>query len=175
MPSWLGEPRSRRAAIAASAASTLSSSATKASSRQTARTCSAAQGPRASSAGACACVMQSEGYAGGVLERSPADVYTEHCRRRELAYQVDNAGQPVFRPRVGFTTWRVSAGLGTVYATTVIRRRGAEAYNLVLVDLDEGFRMMSRVIGRPPEDVAIGARVRVAWEDDVPCFEVVDP
>lgn len=119
--------------------------------------------------------MQDEGYAGGVLERSPADVYTEHCRRRELAYQVDDAGQPVFRPRVGFDQWRVSAGLGTVYATTVVRAGGggvAEAYNLVLVDLDEGFRMMSRVVGVAPEDVAVGMRVRVAWEDDVPVFRV---
>jgi hypothetical protein len=117
--------------------------------------------------------MQSEGYAGGVLERSPADVYTEHCRRRELAYQVDTGSdppRPVFRPRVGYDTWRVSAGLGTVYSTTVVRSRDAEAYNVVLVDLDEGFRMMSRVVGVAPEDVVIGARVRVAWEDDVPVF-----
>jgi hypothetical protein len=109
--------------------------------------------------------MRTEGYAGGVLERSPADVYSEHCRRRQLAYQVDDLQRPVFRPRVGPATWRVSAGLGTVYATTVVRPRGAEAYNLVLVDLDEGFRMMSRVVGVDPEAVAIGARVRVAWEE----------
>jgi hypothetical protein len=121
--------------------------------------------------------MQSEGYAGGVLERSPADVYTEHCRRHELAYQVADDGRPVFRPRVGPTQWRVSAGRGTVYATTVVRPRGGEAYNLVLVDLDEGFRMMSRVVGVAPEAVAIGARVVLAWEDGddgvpLPVFEV---
>ncbi|HEY6761709.1 MAG TPA: OB-fold domain-containing protein [Baekduia sp.] len=108
------------------------------------------------------------------MERSPADVYTEHCRRRELAYQLDMGSsppRPVFRPRVGFDTWRVSAGRGTVYATTVVRPRGGEAYNLVLVDLDEGFRMMSRVVGVAPEAVAVGARVLLAWEDgedDVP-------
>jgi hypothetical protein len=111
------------------------------------------------------------------LDRSPADVYAEHCRRRELAYQVDPAGHPVFRPRVGFGDWRVSAGLGTVYATTVVRRRGEEPRNLVLVDVDEGFRMMSRVVGMAPEDVRIGMRVRVAWEQPdgedppVPVFE----
>ena len=113
------------------------------------------------------------------MERSPADVYTEHCRRRELAYQVDRAGRAVFRPRVGIDAWRVSAGLGTVYATTVARPRGGEAYNLVLVDLDEGFRMMSRVRGVAPEEVEVGARVRVAWEErpdgdaPLPVFEVV--
>jgi uncharacterized protein len=114
------------------------------------------------------------------LERSPADVYSDHCRRHELAYQVDSQGRAVFRPRVGLDDWRVSAGLGTVYATTVARPRGGEAYNLVLVDLDEGFRMLSRVVGVAPEAVAIGARVRVAWEDrpddeaPLPVFELVD-
>jgi uncharacterized protein len=104
------------------------------------------------------------------LDRSPAEIYTDHCRRHELAYQVDTAGRPVFRPRVGFDEWRISAGRGTVYATTVVRPRGGEPRNLALVDLDEGFRMMSRVAGLAPEEVAVGLRVRVAWEDDVPVF-----
>ena len=122
MPSWLGEPRSRRAAIAASAAPTLRRRRSKASSRQTARTWSASQGPRASSAGACACVIDVEGYAGGVLERSPADVYAEHCRRRELAYQVDDDGRPVFRPRVG--PERVARQRGPAGRSTRRRSRG---------------------------------------------------
>jgi hypothetical protein len=123
--------------------------------------------------------MQPEGYAGGALERAPADVYMEHCRRRELAYQVDTQGRPVFRPRVGDgLQWRVSAGRGTVYSTTVVHPRGGEAYNIVLVDLDEGFRMMSTVVEGGP--VVIGARVEVRWreasDDDappVPVFAVV--
>jgi hypothetical protein len=104
------------------------------------------------------------------LDRSPAEIYADHCRRHELAYQVDTAGRPVFRPRVGFDEWRISSGRGTVYATTVVRPRGGEPRNLALVDLDEGFRMMSRVAGLAPEQVAVGLRVRVAWEDDVPVF-----
>ena len=110
------------------------------------------------------------------MDRSPADVYADHCRRRELAYQVDAEGRPVFRPRVGPFTWAVSAGRGTVYATTVARRRGEEPAHVCLVDLDEGFRMMSAVVGTAPEDVRIGMRVRVAWRDGedapVPVFEV---
>ena len=81
----------------------------------------------------------------------------------------------MFRPRVGPTEWRVSAGEGTVYAATVMRPRGGEPRGLVLVDLDEGFRMMSRVVGVAPEAVAVGARVRLAWEDGdppVPVFEL---
>lgn len=87
----------------------------------------------------------------------------------------------MFRPRVGDgLQWRVSAGRGTVYAVTVVHPRGGEAYNIVLVDLDEGFRMMSAVTGAEP--AVIGARVEVRWREDegdgedappVPVFEVV--
>lgn len=82
----------------------------------------------------------------------------------------------MFRPRVGDgLQWRVSAGLGVVYAVTVAHPRGeSEAYNIVLVDLDEGFRMMSTVVSGEP---VIGARVRVAWREGdppVPVFAVVD-
>ena len=55
-----------------------------------------------------------------------------------------------------------------MYATTVVRRRDAEPRSLVLVDLDEGFRMMSRVEGIAPEEVAIGARVQVRFDDGTP-------
>ena len=114
------------------------------------------------------------------MERSPADVYAEYCRRHELAYQLDAQSRPVFRPRVGPEAWLLSAGRGAVYATAVDRRRGEEPRSVVLVDLDEGFRMMSTVVGIAPEAVRIGMRVRVAWrdgagEDDahpVPVFEV---
>jgi uncharacterized OB-fold protein len=49
--------------------------------------------------------------------------------------------------------------LGTVYATTVVRSRGAEPYNVALVDFEDG-RRMSRVEGVAPEDVRIGMQVR---------------
>lgn len=114
------------------------------------------------------------------MKRSPADVYLEHCRRHELAYQVEigsDPPRPVFRPRVGDgLQWRVSAGRGTIYAVTIVHPRGdAEGYNIVLVHLDEGFRMMSSVVGGGP--VVIGARVEVRWREEdeapVPVFEVV--
>jgi hypothetical protein len=62
-------------------------------------------------------------------------------------------------------------GAGTVYATTTVRRK-AEAggdYNVVLIDLDEGVRLMSRVEGVASADVAIGQRVqaRVAVNNGV--------
>src|SRR5690606_4692586 len=53
-------------------------------------------------------------------------------------------------------TWRASQGRGTVYSTTVLTPRNAAPYAVVLVDLDEGYRMMSRV---DEPSVAIGDRV----------------
>jgi hypothetical protein len=94
------------------------------------------------------------------------------CARRELAVPVDGDGRPFWRPGARAAGWRVCAGTGTVYSTTVVRRRDAPPRSLVLVDLDEGVRLMSRVVGTPPEDVRIGDRVRVAWDGDVPVFEV---
>jgi uncharacterized OB-fold protein len=88
--------------------------------------------------------------------------------KEELAYQWSPAaGRAVFYPRVicPFTggdqlEWRVSVGLGTVYATTVVHPREGAPYNVALIDCDEGFRIMSRVEGVAPEAVQIGMRVR---------------
>jgi hypothetical protein len=57
-----------------------------------------------------------------------------------------------------------SAGAGVVYSTTTVHAREG-ARNVVLVDLDEGFRVMSEIAGTAPGDVAIGMGVR-AGDDD---------
>jgi len=101
--------------------------------------------------------------------KSPLGVYVEHIKRGELAYQVctdDNT--PVFYPRTiapktGSVNleWRVSKGLGTVHATTVVHGKDIPPYNVALIDVDEGFRMMSRVEDVDPMQVKIGMRVKV--------------
>ena len=103
------------------------------------------------------------------IEQSPLAVYQAHLEQGELAYQWSpEAGRAVFYPRVicpntgsDRLEWRVSAGLGTVYATTVVHpaREGAP-YNVALIDCDEGFRLMSRVEDLSPEVVRIGMRVK---------------
>jgi uncharacterized OB-fold protein len=97
--------------------------------------------------------------------------------RGELAFQSTADGKPVFPPRLrapgdgGELRWETSAGWGEVFATTVVRRRGEDPRNLAIVELDEGFRMMSRVVGCPPDEVRIGMRVQVEFErDSVPVF-----
>ena len=59
-------------------------------------------------------------------------------------------------------------GNGTVYSTTVVHRkpeRGGD-YNIALVDLAEGVRMMSRIDGIAPAEVSIGMPV-AAYVGDV--------
>jgi uncharacterized OB-fold protein len=97
--------------------------------------------------------------------KSPLHQYQEHLDRGELAYQVDGDA-PVFYPRVvapvsGATDleWRVSKGQGSVYATTTAYYKGETPLNVALIELDEGFRMMSRVEDIPAEEVRIGMRV----------------
>jgi len=43
----------------------------------------------------------------------------------------------------------------------MVTPRGAEPYAVVLVELDEGPRLMSNLIGMPADQVRIGMRVRV--------------
>nr|WP_233154875.1 Zn-ribbon domain-containing OB-fold protein [Candidimonas nitroreducens] len=78
-------------------------------------------------------------------------------------------GNGVFYPRVispysGKSTleWIEASGTGTVYSTTVVHRKPERGgnYNLALIDLDEGGRMMSRVEDIDPAEVRIGMRVR---------------
>jgi uncharacterized protein len=56
--------------------------------------------------------------------------------------------------------WVEASGRGTVYSSTCVRKRPPEAdVSVVLVDLEEGPRMMSRVEGIAPDAVPIGLAV----------------
>ena len=101
-----------------------------------------------------------------LMQQSPLGTYLEHLKKGELAYQVTSSGQAVFYPRAvapvtgGELTWRVSKGLGTVYSTTVVHYRDEQPLNVALIDMDEGFRLMSRVEDIDPMQVQIGMRVK---------------
>lgn len=57
--------------------------------------------------------------------------------------------------------WVQASGEATVYATSVVRVRPdkGQDYNISLVDLAEGPRMMTRVVDIDPSGVKIGMRV----------------
>lgn len=69
----------------------------------------------------------------------------------------------VAEPRTGNTDleWVEASGRGVVYSTTVVHAKPpAPNYNVVLVDLAEGPRVMSRVEGVDPKSVKIGQAVK---------------
>ena len=66
--------------------------------------------------------------------------------------------------------FRPASGRGVVYAASVMPKpanptmAGREPYVVALIDLEEGARMMSNVVGIPPGTVQPGRPVRVTWE-----------
>src|SRR3978361_2213624 len=91
-----------------------------------------------------------------------------------------STGRYVFYPRVLIPgtgerdlEWVEASGRGTVYAIPVNRSRDG-AYNLALIDLDEGPRMMSRVEGVETLPIGAPVRARIVQEDGAPLV-VFDP
>ena len=97
---------------------------------------------------------------------------------RFMIQRCKDSGRHIFYPRVaepmtGSTNleWVEASGRGTVYSTTVVRQKPpTPSYNVALIDLAEGPRMMSRVEGIAPEAVRIGMAVkaRIVFEGDEP-------
>lgn len=81
--------------------------------------------------------------------------------------------------------WVQSSGQGTVYSFSTIYRApapefaGDVPYTVALVELEEGIRMMSNIVGCAPENIKIGMGVQVVFDkvtDDVtlPKFRPVE-
>ena len=119
--------------------------------------------------------------------------FWDATKNHELTYQTcDKCQTVIFFPRRHCTacgsldtTRKVSKGEGVVYTYSVIMQSRHPAfaelgpYALAYVDLDEGFRMMTNVVGvqDPVNDIQCGMRVKVRWEDQgegevsLPMFE----
>ena len=111
----------------------------------------------------------------GVNEAPGPPSGTEHAQARyferlaEGIFQIPrctDCGRPHFYPRICCPhcgslalEWFLPSGRGVVYATTVVRRIEGD-HTVCLVDLDEGPRLMSRVVELPVEQVCIGLRVQ---------------
>ena len=67
--------------------------------------------------------------------------------------------------------WIEASGTGSIYSFTVARRPAGPAfkpdapYVVAIIELDEGARMMTNIVGCPPDSVKIGQRVSVVFED----------
>jgi uncharacterized OB-fold protein len=79
------------------------------------------------------------------------------------------------RPRCGDCAsadyrWEAASGLGIVYSFTIVHHppnpalAGRVPYVVALIELDEGPRLVSNVVGVDPERVTINQRVRVQFD-----------
>jgi len=132
-----------------------------------------------------------------VLPRFPeldTEPFWAATKEHDLRYQVcDACAGVVFYPRRHCTyctstdlSWRSSAGFGTIYTFSVVRRSlhpsfmDLVPYVVSWVDVDEGFRIMTHIVDVDPDDpdsgLEIGARVKVSWIDrgevDLPGFRL---
>jgi hypothetical protein len=108
--------------------------------------------------------------------------YWEGCGRHELVLQRCPACKTVqHRPRAvcagclsNDLEHFVASGRGTVYTYTVTHQNGvppfrdALPYVLAYVDLEEGPRLMTNIVGCEPVDVSIGMAVEVDFADVEP-------
>lgn len=122
------------------------------------------------------------------LPEPDTEYFWEATKRRELAYQQCNrCSSLVFTPRAHCDTcgspdlaWKVSKGEGVIYSVSVVVDRTGD-YPVAYIDLDEGFRMFSTVVGvdEPMRNLRCGQRVRVAFEPQegseylIPVFTLV--
>nr|WP_051042673.1 OB-fold domain-containing protein [Nocardia cerradoensis] len=117
---------------------------------------------------------------GGIPRPDPTPVsrpFWDGCVVGELRYQrCRTCGHAEFDPawicRVcggDDLDWQLSCGTGEVYSYTVVRRPQTpefdSPYVVVIVSFDEGFSMLTNVIGCDLGDVHVGMRVRVCFHD----------
>ncbi len=109
------------------------------------------------------------------------ETYWENVKNGKLTYQqCRTCNEVVFTPRLRCTNCgspelevKESAGAGEVYTFSVVRQNrnpafaDLGAYVLAWIDLDEGFRMLSNVVGveNPSDGVQVGQRVQVEFEE----------
>jgi len=106
-----------------------------------------------------------------------SQVYWEGIARGELRIQQCAAcTRYVFYPRSicphcfsDKLSWVVASGKGTIYSYTVAHQAfgafaGEIPFVIAIIELEEGVRMMTRIIGSPRERITIGAPVHVSCE-----------
>ncbi len=74
--------------------------------------------------------------------------------------------------------WLEASGKGVIYTYTVVYRPPTQTfeedvpYTVALVELDEGVRMMSTIIGIEPQDVRVSMPVEVVFEEISPTISL---
>lgn len=106
-----------------------------------------------------------------------ADFWRFTAEGQLMLRRCNACGNQMYYPRITCTNclstdlgWVQACGRGKVHAVSVIYRASHEAfkaegpYALAIVELEEGPRMMTNIVGCPPEDVAIDMAVELWFE-----------
>lgn len=112
-----------------------------------------------------------------LVQDSDSRPYWEGLKQGELRIQrCDSCSKAVFYPRsicphcfADQLSWMVASGKGTIYSYTIAHQAfgsfAADApFVVALIELEEGVRMMSRLLDAPRERVTVGAAVMVTFE-----------
>jgi hypothetical protein len=107
-------------------------------------------------------------------EVGPDATFREYLKQgRFMIQKCGSCKAFVFYPRLLCTScgaldlkWQDADGGGVVYSTTVVRRKAEQGgdYNVAVIELAEGPRLMSKVVDTPPAEVTIGMPVRADIE-----------
>ncbi|WP_062260625.1 Zn-ribbon domain-containing OB-fold protein [Endozoicomonas arenosclerae] len=100
--------------------------------------------------------------------------FFQHLREgRFMIQRSEGTGQFVFYPRMicpktgkKDLSFEEVSGRGVIYGTTAVQRpeKYGGNYNLCLIDLEEGVRMLSRVVDVDPDQIQIGMKVQAHIE-----------
>jgi uncharacterized OB-fold protein len=101
--------------------------------------------------------------------------FWQGCRDGELRYQrCESCGESNFPPTEhcrqclsAELRWTPSEGLGEIYSWTVVHRPVSPEfeppYAPAIITMDEGYQMLTNIVGMAPDDLAVGLRVRVQF------------
>lgn len=99
----------------------------------------------------------------------PDEIFRQHLSRGEFRLQrCAPCGRTIFYPRLlchhcgsAALCWVEPSGRGTVHATSTVRVKPGrgEPYNISLIELAEGARMISRVVDTSVDEIVIGMAV----------------
>lgn len=98
--------------------------------------------------------------------------FWEAAARGELLIKrCEDCHEPHFHPRAACpfcysqnVVWEQVSGEAVVYAFTVVRRSPTGPYAAAYVELKEGPRIMTNIVGCPVDDVRIGQSVKVVFQ-----------
>lgn len=113
--------------------------------------------------------------------------FWDGCDQGELRFQrCADCGAAVFIPAIvcrmctsSDLRWEISTGLGTVYSYSICHRpmspQFTDVYAPIIVDLDEGYQLLSNLVHCDASEAHVGMRVKVLFhaigERTLPYFE----